>query len=94
MLRYLDRWEVTLGPGELLFVPAGAAHAVTNLSHTAAISANFVDSTNLDLFREELSVAARSKCPPWQCPSSAPAPPQGAPGGSGQLGTPRRWPTH
>ena len=47
MLRYLDRWEVTLGPGELLFVPAGAAHAVTNLSHTAAISANFVDSTNL-----------------------------------------------
>ena len=31
---------------------------MTNLSHTAAISANFVDSTNLDLFREELSVAA------------------------------------
>ena len=61
LLRYLDRWEVTLGPGELLFVPAGAAHAVTNLSHTAAISANFVDSTNLDLFREELSVAACSK---------------------------------
>ena len=49
MLRYLDRWEVTLGPGELLFVPAGAAHAVTNLSHTAAISANFVDSTNLEV---------------------------------------------
>ena len=29
------------------------------------------------------------KVPPWQCPSSAPAHPQGAPGGSGQLGTPR-----
>ena len=29
------------------------------------------------------------KVPPWQCPSSAPVPPQGAPGGSGQLGTPR-----
>ena len=68
LLRYLDRWEVTLGPGELLFVPAGAAHAVTNLSHTAAISANFVDSTNLDLFREELSVAACSKCPPLAAP--------------------------
>ena len=27
-----------------------------------------------------------------QCPSSAPAPPQGAPGGSGQLGTPRERP--
>ena len=31
-----------------------------------------------------------SKCPSWHCPSSAPAPPQGAPGGSGQLGTPRK----
>ena len=31
---------------------------------------------------------------PWQCPSSAPAPPQGAPGGSGQLGTPRERPAH
>jgi hypothetical protein len=38
------------------------------------------------------SVAA----PPWQCPSSAPAvmPPKGAPGGSGQLGTPRARPRH
>eukprot|EP00964_Phaeocystis_antarctica_P116216 scaffold80182_cov60-Phaeocystis_antarctica.AAC.4 len=34
------------------------------------------------------------KVAPWQCPSSAPAPPQGAPGGSGQLGTPRAWPSH
>ena len=25
----------------------------------------------------------------WQCPSSPPVPPQGAPGGSGRLGTPR-----
>eukprot|EP00964_Phaeocystis_antarctica_P034784 scaffold19817_cov64-Phaeocystis_antarctica.AAC.3 len=33
--------------------------------------------------------AAWSKCHPWQCPSSAPVPPQGAPGGSDQLGTPR-----
>jgi hypothetical protein len=34
-------------------------------------------------------VAAWSECPPWQCPSSAPAPPQGTPGGSGQPGTSR-----
>eukprot|EP00964_Phaeocystis_antarctica_P058973 scaffold35000_cov53-Phaeocystis_antarctica.AAC.3 len=33
--------------------------------------------------------AAWSKCPPWQCPSAAPVRSQGAPGGSGQLGTPR-----
>ena len=35
--------------------------------------------------------------PPWQCPSSAPAPRQGAPGGSGWLGaqTPAHWaPSH
>ena len=31
--------------------------------------------------------AAWPKCRPWQCPSSAPAPAQGAPGGSGQLDT-------
>ena len=30
------------------------------------------------------------KVPPWPCPNSAPVPPQGTPGGSGQLGTPRR----
>ena len=34
------------------------------------------------------------KVPPWQCPSSAPVPPEVAPGGSGQLGTPRKRPTH
>ena len=39
--------------------------------------------------RLELGPTAGSNCPPWQRPSSAPAPPQGAPGGSGQLGTPR-----
>ena len=34
------------------------------------------------------------KAPPWQRLSSALAPPQGAPGGSGQLGTPRKRPAH
>ena len=32
--------------------------------------------------------------PPRQGPSSAPAPPQGASGGYGQLGTPRKTPAH
>ena len=31
---------------------------------------------------------------PWQCPSSPPAPPYGASGGSGQRGTPRARPSH
>ena len=34
------------------------------------------------------------KVAPRQCPSSAPVPPQGAPGGSGQLGTPGKRPAH
>ena len=31
---------------------------------------------------------------PGRCPSSAPVPPQGAPGGFDQLGTPRKRPAH
>ena len=34
------------------------------------------------------------KVPLWQGPSSPPTPPQGAPGGSGQLGTPRKRPPY
>ena len=33
-----------------------------------------------------------AKAPPWQCPSTAPVPPQGAPRSPGQLGTPRARP--
>ena len=38
--------------------------------------------------------SSMAKVPPGQRPSSAPVPPQGAPGGSGQLGTPRKRPSH
>ena len=49
-----------------------------------------VDSQVLEQLLEQHSAV---KPPPWQqCPSSAPAPPQSAPGGSEQLGTPRRRP--
>ena len=34
------------------------------------------------------------KVPPWHCLSSPSVPPQGAPGGSGRLGTPRKRPTY
>lgn len=40
-------WEGTVGPGDLLFVPADCPHFVFNLSDTAALSANFVDGSNL-----------------------------------------------
>eukprot|EP00964_Phaeocystis_antarctica_P059754 scaffold35523_cov53-Phaeocystis_antarctica.AAC.3 len=39
---------------------------------------------------QDSTVKARS----LQCPGSARVPPQGAPGGSGQLGTPRTRPAH
>ena len=44
--------------GELLFVPAGSPHYVENLGQTIAISANYVDSSNLTLVKEELGVNA------------------------------------
>jgi hypothetical protein len=56
--RTLERWSCVLEPGELLFVPAGCAHAVTNLTTSCAVSANFVSHSNLDLALDELSVAA------------------------------------
>ena len=37
---------------------------------------------------DELVAAQHGHVAPWQCPASAPAPPQGALGGSGQLGAP------
>ena len=53
----LERWSCVLERGDLLFVPAGCAHAVTNLTVTAAISANFVSASNAALAVDELSVA-------------------------------------
>ena len=41
--------------------------------------------TEMDMVK---GTTASSKCSPWRCPSSAPAPPMGLPGSSGQLGTP------
>lgn len=42
------RWDVDLGPGEVLFVPGGAPHAVHNVDSTVAFAGNFIDDTNLD----------------------------------------------
>lgn len=48
--------ECVLAPGELLFVPAGCPHRVTNLEPSLAISANFVDLSNVDGVIAELKV--------------------------------------
>ena len=47
--------------------------------------------TEMDMVK---GTTASSKCSPWRCPSSAPAPPRGGHGGSGQLCTPRKKPVH
>ena len=43
---------------------------------------------------DDLGWGSMVKVPSWQCPSSAPVPLQGAPGGSGQFGTPRKRPVN
>ena len=52
------RWEVDLQAGQVLFVPSGCAHSVTNLTDTVAISANFVDSSNIKRCLSELEIAS------------------------------------
>ena len=50
--------ECVLKAGDLLFVPAGCPHRVENLTKSLAISANFVDRSNVELVLDELSVNA------------------------------------
>ena len=48
--------ELELQPGDLLFVPGGAPHAVENLTDTIAVGGNFVDESNLPRVLAELRV--------------------------------------
>ena len=45
-------------------------------------------------FAGEAGQHGQRECAPWQCPSSAAAPPQGASGSSGWLSAPRKRPAH
>lgn len=51
-------FEGELKAGETIFVPANWAHEVSNLDHTVAISANFVDGSNLNAARQALKLRA------------------------------------
>jgi histone arginine demethylase JMJD6 len=51
-------FRCVLEAGEVLFVPAGCAHHVVNITDSLAISANFVDDSNLALVRDELRIDA------------------------------------
>lgn len=50
------RWSFELRGGEALFVPSGAPHSVDNLQHSVAISANYIDTSNLHRALGELQV--------------------------------------
>jgi len=54
--RFAKRWDVDLGPGEVLFVPGGAPHAVHNLDCTVAFAGNFIDDTNIDRALRDLKL--------------------------------------
>ena len=47
-------WDFCLHAGEVLFVPAGCPHGVWNVTDSIAISANYVDYSNLSLAITEL----------------------------------------
>eukprot|EP00929_Paragymnodinium_shiwhaense_P059665 TRINITY_DN29870_c0_g2_i1.p1 TRINITY_DN29870_c0_g2~~TRINITY_DN29870_c0_g2_i1.p1 ORF type:complete len:511 (-),score=98.90 TRINITY_DN29870_c0_g2_i1:214-1746(-) len=45
--------EVVLEPGDVIFIPAGAPHQVANLETSVALSANFIDRSNIQRSRRE-----------------------------------------
>ncbi|CAE8627750.1 unnamed protein product [Polarella glacialis] len=55
-LRKARKIEFTISAGDLLFIPHGTPHEVTNLTATCAISANFFDQSNI---KESLEQTAR-----------------------------------
>ncbi|XP_052791172.1 uncharacterized protein LOC128225165 [Mya arenaria] len=58
LLAHTHPVQCVLEPGEVLFVPAGCPHRVENLESSLAISANYIDLSNLHLAQRELTLAA------------------------------------
>ncbi len=54
--------EVDVESGDVIFVPAGWAHRVSNLEPTIALSGNFVDKSNLADVLEQLKTEAACGC--------------------------------
>jgi len=51
-------YDCLLQAGEVLFVPHGCPHRVSNVTASIAISANFCDGSNITAAVEELDIAA------------------------------------
>ena len=56
LLSVTSTLECTLQAGEILFVPAGCPHRVKNMETSLAVSANYVDTSNLDRVKNELQL--------------------------------------
>lgn len=53
-----QKYQCDIGPGDILFVPAKCPHHVVNLETSIAISANFIDASNVADAIAELSTMA------------------------------------
>jgi len=53
--RWAQRYEAVLGPGDAIFVPAGSPHQVRNDVPTIALAGNYIDGSNLEYAKEELT---------------------------------------
>ena len=56
LLSHTTPLECILQASEVLFVPAGCPHRVENLDISLAVSANFVDMSNIEIVKDELSL--------------------------------------
>jgi hypothetical protein len=58
--------QCDVAPGDIIFVPAGTAHAVTNLDRTLGLAGNLIDESNLEyaLERMELEGGFQRECAP------------------------------
>jgi len=53
-LAHATRYIAEIGPGDVVFVPAGSAHQVNNLEACIAVSMNYIDGSNMELAKREL----------------------------------------
>ena len=87
------------GSGAVLGNPSGAIAVLwirRLLQFSAAVLQRVLEGSAIDVAMEQaygdMLRPSMGNAPPGQCPSLAPAPPHGAPGGSGRRGPPRRRP--
>lgn len=59
LLKLTSPIECVLEAGDLLYVPGGSPHQVTNLEDIVAISMNYVDGSNFDMVKEQLIEAIK-----------------------------------